>query len=380
VPLCENLIIVQMASKAKSIPARYGLPEFSQLETSTSTVMVYTNVILDLGAIFTGIEITDVDVPLTKKQKNVDKKKITAPYGAIISVQSKTRIRGADIRKRSKHWCTICRPVKVVGDKEKHVDTVTEFLVEEEGTDIQNIMYHCSHCQKDYRPEEMKKINHFLNQITVVISIGKQPLLNVMLFKDNFKIAGCKDQNDSPEMLLVLWQDYISQIPGAWKLKPGSKRPKFAFEVVMRNVDFKLGFNIERKELNKLMNGPEFADKVYMSQYETTEHTNVNIKMYSTKPENFTYDCLVVPDESEPYFTKIPTIPFKNPKKKVKTKYITLIVFSSAEVILSGRYDENMKAAYEFFVHTAISNRKLLEERTRAPNKSEIVKIVRTQL
>ena len=362
---------------------RYGLKEFEDLQTSTMTVMIYTNVIFNIPVIFRDSDITDVDVPLTKKQKNVDKKKISAPYGSIISVQSKTKIRGIDLRKKKKHWCTVCQPYKVIDDKEVKVITVTEQLVNDEDSDAFSIMYHCSRCQKSYRPEEMKKINHFLNQLTVVLSIGKQPLLNIMMFKDNLKIAGCKNIDDAVEAVMVLWQDYIFKIPGAWEMKKGATDPRFVFETVMRNVDFKLGFPIERPALNYLMNGQDYRDKIFMSQYESTGHTNVNIKMFSRKPEDFHYDCLIIPKnpKKEPHFIKIKDIPYKSAKKKEKeqkeTKYITFIVFSSSEIILSGRYDRNMKEMYEFFVQTVFHNRKRIEEKLEDLNEYEVRKITK---
>ena len=89
----------------------------------------------------------------------------------------------------------------------------------------------------------------------------------------------------------MLWQDYITKIPGAWSLKKGATKPKFIIDVVMRNVDFKLGFPIQRKNLNMLMNEECFSEHIFMSQYESTAHTNVNIKMYSVKPIDFKYDC-----------------------------------------------------------------------------------------
>ena len=362
--------------------AKYGLKPFEELTTSTSTIMVYTNIVFDIPVIFKSLPWKKVDVPLTKKQKNVDKKKLVAPYGAIISVQAKTQIRGLDLRRKKKKWCSVCRPVKMVDDEEVKVFTVTEFLEDAAPavgapTDIKNIMYYCSKCQRSYRPEELKKINHFLNQLTVVLSVGTQPLLNIMMFKDNLKFAGCKNVDDAVEAIMVLWQDHIVGNPKAWKLKDGETTPKFVFEVVMRNVDFKLGFPIERPALNMLMNREEFSDKIFMSQYESTGHTNVNIKMHSVKPEHFKYDCLVMPTNgTEPYFTKVKLVKYKTPKKKDKyPKYVTFIVFSSSEIICSGRYDENMKEMYEFFVRTVFDYRQDIEEKLEAPETGTIAKI-----
>src|SRR5688572_12131042 len=193
-----------------------AIKNFDELKTSTMTIMCYSNLNFNIPAIFKRLPITSIEVPLTKKQRNVDKKRIVAPYGAVISVQAKTQIRGIDLRKRKKHWCTVCQPKKVMDEREVKVITVTEKLVntpavDEDGygKDVKSIVYSCSRCQKDYNPSEIKKINHFLNQLTIVLSVGKQPLLNIMLFRDNLKIAGCKNIDDAAEAILILWDNFL---------------------------------------------------------------------------------------------------------------------------------------------------------------------------
>lgn len=367
----------------KQRASKYGLKEFKDLSTSTSTIMIYTNVFYDTAKLFETLELTKINTPLTKKQKNVDKDKLEAPYGAIISVQSKTKIRGVNLKKKKKHWCTICQPIETRNDKVYKVLTITEHfeeVLDKKGRCL-NIIYYCSKCQKHYKPEEQKKISHFLNQITIVMSLGKKdrPLLNIMLFKSSFKIAGCKNREDAIEAIMVLWQDYIVNKPKTWKLATGVTNPRFVFETVMRNVGFKLGFAIERPALNTLMNEEKYQDHVFMSQYEPSAHTNVNIKMFSEKPKNFRYDCLVIPLDTKrkPFFIYLTNIPYKVEKKKQKIqgKYTTFIVFSSSETILSGRYDQNMEEMYNFFVTAAFKNKKAIEENLQAPNQDAIEKI-----
>lgn len=420
-----------MSSTKGKTAVDYGLKPFESLQTSTSTIMVYTNVIFDKQKIFESIKLTEIDVPLTKKQGNPDKKKLVAPYGAIVSVQYQTYIRGIDLRKKKKRWCTVCQPIKVSQEgEETKIMTVTEKLDPVEGTDMFAIKYFCAKCQKTYKPEELYKINHFLNQVTIVLSTGTQPLLNVMLFRDSLKFAGCKGMDDAVEGTLILWQDCIfspketskwyapagsdssayastgsdssakkrkglvfdpSRTQGPsntigtdlWRLKKGAKTPRFVFENVMKNVDFRIGWAIERPALNLLMNDEKYADNIFMSQYESTGHTNVNIKMYSRKPAGFTYDCLVIPldEKKAPGFIKLTDIPYKSEKKKKKDaskdKYVTFIAFSSSEIILSGRYDKNMEEMYNFFVKTVFSHRKHIEERLDDANEGEISKIKR---
>lgn len=351
------------------------LNNFDDLETSTCTTMIYTNLTFDLDVLFKGLKITNVETPiLTKKKKNINMKSISAPYGSIISVQSKTQLRGLDTQKKTKEWCTICRPtVKSANGDDKQVLTATECLKPIEGTDINDIVFYCSKCDKHYLCTELKVIRHFLNQRTIVISMGENLFLNIMVFRDNIKVAGCKNENDAKNMIQLLWRDYLVNIPGVATLKPGFDTVQFTFETVMKNLGFNLGFGISRVALNILMNDPKYSDKVHMSEYESTGHTNVNIKMFSNKPSDFKYEIVSYDSftDTMPKISYTENVLFKK-KKTAPTKYVTFIVFSSSEVILSGRYTENMKEMYDFFIKTVFDHRDQLEEKLVTPSEKDI--------
>lgn len=348
---------------------------FSDLKVSTSTIMIYTNMQFNLPQIFENIKVSTVEATYTKKQRNIDKKKISAPYGSIISIQTKNFIRGMNTRKSQKQWCTICRPTVESGGREKKIMSCTEVMCEcsPPQPGVQEIKYFCNKCNKIYKASELKKIGHFLNQITLDFSIGPEfPLLNVMIFKDSIKVAGCKNEQDAKNMIMYLWKEQLSKIEGVMKFSDecaqltdaSCARPQFTFETVMKNYGFNLGFGILREPLNILMNDPEYSDKVYMSEYESTGHTNVNIKMYSVKPKDFTYTCISAPvSPSEDFtFEEVKTISGKKIKTE-KDEYVTFIVFSSSEVILSGKYTENMKELYDFFRNIITNNKEYLEEK-----------------
>jgi hypothetical protein len=347
-----------------------NVPDFHDLEISTRTVMVYSNLNLNFKQIFEKIAITYVDTPLTKKKKNVDKKKLKAPYGAIINVQHGNCFRGINLKKSKKHWCSPnCRLTKINSEDETEtkINSIIESFDLIEGTDIYQTLYYCTNCEKYYTLKELKKIITFLNQVTIVMSLDNI-ILNIMMFKDNFKIAGCKSEKDAEEAVMIIW-DYILKIEDGYTITKNhfdTYDPVFLFRLVMKNVDFKLGFFIDREELNKLMNRKEYNNIVFMSQCETTGHTNVNIKMYCQKPEDYTYDCLVIPKDDKPYFLELATNPYKFEKRKKDR--ITFIVFSSSEIILSGRYDSEMERTYNFFVETVFKYRNLIEEKIKKPN------------
>ena len=69
---------------------------FEDLNKSTITMMVYSNLSFDLMKIFGHIPVTHIVPPLTRKKKKVDKKKLKASYGSVISVQYDVYIRGTN--------------------------------------------------------------------------------------------------------------------------------------------------------------------------------------------------------------------------------------------------------------------------------------------
>ena len=89
--------------------------------------------------------------------------------------------------------------------------------------------------------------------------------------------------------------------------------------------------------------------------------------MYTRQPEGCKYDCLVIPQGESPYFEEISDNPYKTKKTK-KKEYTTFIVFSSSEIILSGRYEQEMKSDYEFFVSEVIGNKNVIEEKIKEPD------------
>lgn len=276
--------------------------KFDDLSTSTKTIMVHTNINFDFKILFNELNITNIEVPLTKKKKLPDMKKIKAPHNTIISLRHGNNFRG--IKTNAK-------------------------------TNSQN---------------------YFLNQLSCILSLGDK-LLHIMIFKDKLKIAGSKEDDHSIKAIELLW-GHISKIKDSYKLIDNNK-PTFIFDVVMNNVDFKLGFEIDRIKLNNLLNNEKYKDMIYMSRFETTGNTNVNIKMFSNKPEKHLYTRLILNDT--PVIDKV-TENIYDSNKKNKNKYTTFLVFRSSKVIESGRFYNSMKDSYNFFINIINENKNLIKE------------------
>jgi len=279
--------------------------EFKELGTSTKTVMVYCNVSFNIETLFENLPITIVDVPLTKKKKLPDMKKVKAPKGTLISLRYMNKFRGINTKPNA--------------------------------------------------PEKVS--NYFLNQVTCILSLGDKNL-HIMVFKDKFKIAGCKEQSQSIEAIQILWK-LMNNVEDSTNVRE-KEYPSFIFDVVMTNVDFKLGLQIDRKKLNNLMNDQKYKDIVHMSRFETTGNTNVNIKLFCEKPKDFFYKCMIIKKDKIVFRKLSENIYAKNKNKK---KYTTFLVFRSSKVIESGRYFESMKNGYDFFIDIIKDHKNDVEEK-----------------
>lgn len=343
------------------------MTKFEDLKTSTRTIMVYTNITFNSTEFFSQLDYTAIEAPLTRKKKNIDKKKLVAPYGSIIGLYWGPYVRGLDIRKIKKQICPFCNITRMVNDEtEVKVATLEPFLdssITDSNlpSDTLEVKYKGTCCGRVYNWKHLAKLTSFLNQITVVFSLGHINL-NLMFFKDKIKIAGCKNNDDATEAIMLLWEYHLMNKKDVWTSK-NNKKVEFLFDLVMRNVDFKLNFPIDRTSLNNLMNSEEYSEYVYLSQAEG--HTNVNIKMYAGTGTDNLYECLVYPKKGKPYREDREDNPYKT--KKGKKPYTTFIVFSSSEVILSGRYENNMKKMYEFFVTEVTKHRDEIEEKIITP-------------
>jgi len=362
---------------------------FEDLKISTKTIMVYTNLVFDRQMLFDELDVTPINVTYTKKKKNVERKSLKANAGQIINIQKGDEWRGVNVRKSKKFWCAkTCRLTKVKDTKEHRINTIIrepfELAQTPKGT-VYTTRYYCTHCKTYYNLNELEKIPYFLNQLTIVLSVGNYNL-NIMVFKKSFKIAGCKNDEDAKIATKILWRDFIEPL-NAYTLTEDSPTysseplvPKFVFKRAMMNVDFKLNFPIDRDRLNHLMNEEKYKRIVHLSGYESTAHSSVNIKLFKAKPADYNYECLVMavgePPRLEligkinPYKSRKPKKPKKENEKRARKdepKYTTFIVFSSSKIILSGKYMECMKEAYTFFIMETHQNKTLIEERIEAP-------------
>ena len=350
-------------------------PKFKDLEVTTRTVMVYHNMTFNRKETFKNTHIYEVeDPPRTKKKKNIDKSKLEIPYGEICSMQYGVYVKGLRMSKATSNHCPWCQLYEEKNDDEgnaKPIMTVKQELREltkkerkKEGfdSDVKKISFVCDRCNREIQPKQFKKPIPFLNQLTMVLSLGEINI-NVMMFDTSIKTAGNKRRDDALEVMMLLWENHIRSNKTCWKFQNDkSKSTKFLFDPVMVNYKFTLNFAIDKDKFSKLFS-QENMENVKLCKYEPTSSTNVNVKFVCHKPEGHRYDVLKYKKGGFGVVIREKCEKNKFNNKKEKDKTITLIVFPSAEVIMSGSYEKVSKKIYNQFIKTVNSHKDDIEEK-----------------
>lgn len=343
---------------------------FDDLPTSTTTAMVFSNIKFDHDKIFKTIKVnpTGFVSTLKSKKKNVSNITFNASYGSVGCVQKGVYFRGEKMSKKKKYWCPTCQ---LYNAKDKQILTIEEEqheLSEEElleyPSDTKKLKFKCKRCNQYHERKNLGKIVVFLNQLTIVIALESMPVTS-MFFDSKCKLSGTKNYKDVTETMMLLWEEYL-QPNKYWEFisthlvdNTPHKNVQFCLDPTMRNVGFKLDFSIDKCSLNQIMNKSEYSDKIYLSQHEATSATHVNIKTYTSAPIGYMYDILTYDNATNTgaYFMRSEDKLYADVNEKVKKSAITFIVFSSANIILSGRYLSHMREMYEFFIKTAEHHR-----------------------
>ena len=230
------------------------------------------------------------------------------------------------------------------------------------------------------------KKTYFLNSIAIVMVLENEKKINCKISQNGkFQITGCKTIEQCIEMIRYLFK-HIKEIEiqtgqSMFSLKYGSKstnrNPTFVFKIVMKNIDSKVNFNINREKLNQYIN--EHTD--YCSSFEIGVDTGVNIKIKSNQPyEDELQSIEILPDLTiqrniVPFQYYNSFLDEKEQKKEVKKKsYHTFLVFHSGSIIQSGSGPEMCKV-YEDFIRILVSQNKYFEEILNTDNKQDVIKM-----
>lgn len=295
-------------------------PKFSNIPVSTKTYTATTNLTIDIKKLFDTLPITPYTVipkkrGRKKKGPQLDPNKDISS-GSIITIKCEGEIRGVELNPKKKK----------TGQKKKW----------------------------------------FRNSITVVIILDK-PINFKVCRNGTFQMTGCKSHLHAEACVKHLWS-YIREHDDLYTFTRSPGSLEVLFIPSMRNVDFSLGFLVDRSKLNKYMSN---LDDFHCLLETSFGYTGVNIKIPLTDDISTMKIKKLISTSGEDWKEKWTTyqeyldlLGEKERATKLKAKrYTTFLVFHSGNCICSGLTREFMEPVYEYFTELIRKGFDQIEER-----------------
>ena len=308
---------------------------YDNIKASTKTFIIKTNIIIDIKKLFDFLPITHYTIIPKKRGR---KKKNTPfnivndlPNGSIITLEYEDKLRGVDLK-----------------DKKR---------IRKTNQDSSPL----------YTQNSSKKITYFRNSTAIVMIIDNKIINFKISNNGKFQMTGCKYMSQAENCIYYIWT-YIKHTD----IYKFSNTTDFTLEVMfipsMRNIDFDIGFVINREALDNYIN----TNTEFRSLLETSiGYTGVNIKIPFSQSildikvikktwENGSWSSKQIVSYNN-YLDKEND---KDKKKKInKKRFTTFLVFHSGKTIMSTISKTFGKEPFYTFINIIKNNKDILEEK-----------------
>jgi len=290
---------------------------FQGIEVSTKTIIGISNVELDIEGIFNKLPITPYVViqrrrGRKKKEQELDPNQ-DLPIGSIITAKLAGLVKGVDLKQKKK-------------------------------TDSRR--------------------KYFRNSLTIVMKIDENKLINFKLSKNGkFQITGSKYDTHAQGCIKFFWEIIM---PYTELYTMAGPNFQIKFVTVMTNIDFNVGFIVNREQLDKYMNNSTKHNSLLETSF---GYTGVNIKF----PANGYRGSALLPqivykgwweDHTISYEKHFQSLSEKEQLKITqKDKYTTFLVFHSGNVIMSGLDKPHMESTFNEFINIINECKPSIEEK-----------------
>ena len=325
-------------------------PVFEDIQVSTRTFTAQTNIDLDIPKIANFLPIVEyVVVPKRrgrKKRGPVENPNENMPYGSMITVDYMGKIRGVNLK------CKCMQPLEgepiAKGEEDKQL---------------------CSHCRKQ---RDKKNRKGFRNSFTVVIILDK-PINFKVYLNGTFQMTGCKHRHHAEMCVKYVW-NAIKNDTSMYKIRTGTCLDAI-FIPAMRNIDFDLGFSVDREKLHRYITT---HTDWYSLLEQSIGYTGVNIQVplansiTDMQLHNVVLDNLEqewVDSKVVSYMFYLDRIAVKDRAAKLaKERDITFLVFASGRLIVSGCCASFTRPIYYQFLQVIRQCYHQIEERIKDPS------------
>ena len=282
---------------------------FDDIVVSTKTFIINTNLVIDLKKLFEFLPISDFVVIPKRRGRKKHKEPYVDPNpdiinGSIVTLKYENKMRGVDLKAKKSHT-------------------------------------------------KKRKTKWFRNSFTVVIILDNKPVNFKVCHNGMFQITGVKFDKQAEDCVHFIWS-FIKDTENIYSFSSGDFLDCIIIPA-MRNIDFSLGFNVDREKLARYI--ARHSD--FHSLLETSfGYTGVNIKIPITNDikklmlKKLSFKDDEVCESFISYGDYITILPDKDRNKKInKIRYNTFLAFHSGKVIQSGINSEFMRDSYEYFLN-----------------------------
>ena len=290
------------------------IKSFEDIKVSTKTFTAQTNMVINLQKLFDAVPVEPFVIVPKKRGR---KKKIDTPdpnkdipRGSVITLQYEKNIKGVNLKKKKKDG----------------------------------------------------EAKWFRNSLTVVIVLDKH--INFKVYKNGtFQMTGCMNKKHAEMCVTSIWSHIKDMQNDVYEFSRGDDL-EFLIIPAMRNIDFDLGFCVDREKLAHFMS----TQTDFHCLLETSfGYTGVNIKI----PLEYDIMNMMVKKvhgsgktEMVPYTEYLSVLPQKDRNAKIKKdRHNTFLVFHSGKTILSGLKKATTRKPYYDFLEIVKKKRDLIEER-----------------
>lgn len=306
-----------------------NFPNFDDIKVSTKTFTTMTNLEIEIDKLFKILPVTPYVVVPTKRGRKKKCEKIDPnkdiKHGSFITIKHEGELRGVELK------------------------------------------------PKKLKPG--KKTKWFRNSITIVIVLDKR--INFKVCRNGtFQMTGCKRLEHAELCVKYLWK-YMKMHPDIYSFTRG-KTLETLFIPSMRNIDFSLGFIVDREKLNTYIHEQK---KIFCLLETSFGYTGINIKIplkkdiSTMKVKKMFYDK-EVEEWKEVWTTYKEYLDNLSPKERTtkinNVRYNTFLVFHSGMVIMSGLNDEFMRDIYYYFIDIIKDSYDKIEERLLPPGNTDM--------
>lgn len=300
---------------------------FDQMKISTLTIIAVSNVTIDIDKLFQNVEI-DHEMILRYKTR-VLKNSGEAPYTA-------------EARPSTYRGIVHYEP-----DTENEVPEGTIILARY-GEKIKGV-------EKKKRSQESTK--YFRNSLTIVMKVDGKYLNMKISRNGKIQFTGCKRFQQAETAVYYLW-------PIIQTAASDSEAVNFMFISVMTNLDFNIGYNVNREVLDQYIN----KHTSYNSLLETSfGYTGCNIKIPLNSIPNFPVPVLSHAGgqwtrDLIPFSTFVERVSGEDRQKYMyKSRHLTFLVFHSGAIIMSGYQVDCMENVFNEFTSIMLKHRNIFE-------------------